>query len=606
MDARTAVKQGFARTALDNMAEQTMQEEDKHEDLADEDLAMFAEMAEAQEVPTYAEDEIGRQLDEGLKNAEQQLTAIRGVKVSIKREVARAMDLSGAEFDRHFIAHATETGQRFKKAWAAYEEGYLAKLGAVKEKATRGQTSETVREYLETKGSNYFACRVDEETDKSKWDSITWEAYLMWRLKMILFEDKAGLLKINGFSETVAYQLCWMLRCNRVYSRNASLKAKQRRSRGSGGGPSGVAAPTTPDRTAARTRPPATPSKQDRRAKVQLTRTARGMFEGGARPEQPVRRERRTKRAERATEPAEQTTQPAEQTEPGKTSRADKRRERALGKLAEATAQADKVDAGVPAADGEDGAADGAESADGAEGAAGAKLCADGPGAAFGDINEVEIDEVEIDEEEMLIGEDAQPLISLTALQAACPLPTDAEPQAQRNCNCRYHGFARVKRLCVGRVSPNGVMSAAGGGEADTTRIDDEIVGGDTNAGPADESDRPLLALTRNSKESRDTAASQKWLDRMMSSEAVPVALLREAVAGLYIDPSSLRMWGSHVRLKWWQAVTVWEAVKRIRAKRDGGVVLGDKVGLGKTYEALAILLQVSGPDGAKLCADGL
>jgi hypothetical protein len=29
----------------------------------------------------------------------------------------------------------------------------------------------------------------------------------MWRLKMILFEDSAGLLKINGFSKTVAYQL---------------------------------------------------------------------------------------------------------------------------------------------------------------------------------------------------------------------------------------------------------------------------------------------------------------------------------------------------------------------------------------------------------------
>ena len=48
----------------------------------------------------------------------------------------------------------------------------------------------------------------------------------MWRLKMILFEDRAGLLKINGFSGTVAYQLCWVLRCNRVYSRNISLKAR--------------------------------------------------------------------------------------------------------------------------------------------------------------------------------------------------------------------------------------------------------------------------------------------------------------------------------------------------------------------------------------------
>jgi hypothetical protein len=80
---------------------------------ADEDLSMFAEIAEAQEVPTYAEDDIGRQLDEGLKSTEQ-LTAIRGMKISIKQEVARAMDLSVTEFNQHFIEHATEIGQRFK------------------------------------------------------------------------------------------------------------------------------------------------------------------------------------------------------------------------------------------------------------------------------------------------------------------------------------------------------------------------------------------------------------------------------------------------------------------------------------------------------------
>jgi hypothetical protein len=212
-----------------------------------------------------------------------------------------------------------------------------------------------------------------------------------------------------------------------------------------------------------------------------------------------------------------------------------------------------------------------------------------------------DVDEEEIDEDEMLIGEDVQPLVSLAALQAACPLPTDTEPQAQRNCNCRYHGYARIGRLCVGRMSPSGITQAAEGGEADTRPVDDEIVGGDTNAGPANESDRPLLALTRSSKESRETAASQKWLDRMMSSEVTPMEKLHEAVAGLCIDPASLRMRGSHVKLKWWQVVSVWDFVQRIRARRDGGGVLGDKVGLGKTYEALAIILQVSGSDGVKL-----
>jgi hypothetical protein len=35
-------------------------------------------------------------------------------------------------------------------------------------------------------------------------------------------------------------------------------------------------------------------------------------------------------------------------------------------------------------------------------------------------------------------------------------------------------------------------------------------------------------------------------------------------------------------------------------------MILGDKVGLGKTYEALAVMLQVRGPDFAMLYADGL
>jgi hypothetical protein len=65
----------------------------------------------------------------------------------------------------------------------------------------------------------------------------------------------------------------------------------------------------------------------------------------------------------------------------------------------------------------------------------------------------------------------------------------------------------------------------------------------------------------------------------------------------------------ARAKLKWWQLATVWEFVQRVRrggGGGGGGMILGDKVGLGKTYEALAIVLQIRGPDVAKLCADGL
>jgi hypothetical protein len=163
----------------------------------------------------------------------------------------------------------------------------------------------------------------------------------MWRLMTILFEDRAGLLKVNGFSEAVAYQLCWLLRCNKVYSGSVSLKGKQRRSRGSDGQGQGAGAPTTPPGPVAQMRPPATPATLDRRAREQLARKARGMFDGDSGPDQTVRREQTTKLAEQTTNPVPD--------QPDKTSRAAELRERALGKLATLTAQADKTDADMHA-----------------------------------------------------------------------------------------------------------------------------------------------------------------------------------------------------------------------------------------------------------------
>jgi hypothetical protein len=147
-------------------------------------------------------------------------------------------------------------------------------------------------------------------------------------------------------------------------------------------------------------------------------------------------------------------------------------------------------------------------------------------------------------------------------------------------------------------------MSAAKGGAADNEPVDDAIVGADTNAGPAQDEERPLLALSRSSAETKDTAKMQKWLDEVISTETVASAGLAAAVTGLSIDARTFRMRGSSVKLKWWQVAKVWEFVQRVR--RGGGMILGEKVGLGKTYEALAIMLQVRGPDVAKLCADGL
>jgi hypothetical protein len=45
----------------------------------------------------------------------------------------------------------------------------------------------------------------------------------------ILYHRRAGMLKLHGFSETMSFQLCWLLRGNRVYARNASRKGKLRR-----------------------------------------------------------------------------------------------------------------------------------------------------------------------------------------------------------------------------------------------------------------------------------------------------------------------------------------------------------------------------------------
>lgn len=513
---------------------------------ADEDLNLFLDALNGPTERELDAAERDQQIAEQLDEAEKDLNATRSVKVSVKRDVARAMDLSIQEFDRHFVSHATETGQRFGRVWTTYEEGYLATLDKAKEIGTRGQTMQTIRTYLETKGTNYFTCRVDEHTDKSKWDPLTWEAFLMWRLMAILYDDKAGLLKLHGFSENVAFQLCWLLRGNRVYARNAARKAKMRRAATGKGASKSV---------------PSTPAAQERKAKARFTADARAAFGSAPRPVAEAAKKPAGVAKEKASSPRQK----------GARVKDKAVRQRTLTSLAETVEQA----------------------------------AVDEPGESSED-SESDDEPPALDEEEMLVGEDAAPSVQMATLERACKLPADAPLAQRRDCPCRFHAFQRIKRLCVGQMGPDGVMSAASGGEVDDEAVDDMIVGGDTNAGPAQDDEQPLLALSRSSAETKETAKMQKWLDEMMSTDTVASADLAAAVAGLSIDARTFRMRGSSVKLKWWQVTTVWDFVQRVRRGGGGGAVLGDKVGLGKTYEALAVLLQVRGPDVAKLYADGL
>jgi hypothetical protein len=138
----------------------------------------------------------------------------------------------------------------------------------------------------------------------------------------------------------------------------------------------------------------------------------------------------------------------------------------------------------------------------------------------------------------------------MATLEGACDLAADAPEAQRRNCCCRFHAFGRVKRLCVGRMGPDGMMSDARGGEADTQPLDEAIVGVDTSAGPAWDAEEPLLALLRSSAETKETAKMQKWLDEMMSTDEIASADLSAAIAGLSIDARTFRMRGSSVKLK--------------------------------------------------------
>lgn len=560
----------------------------------DMDLLMFANAVNEQPDATNDPATLDQQIDEGLRADDDDLrTSVRAVKTSVKKEVAAAMDLSVDEFDNHFVRFSTETGKRFARAWNAYVDGYLTPLNASKDKGTRGVTSDTVLTYLVTKGNNYFSCEMDEDTDRGQWDAITWEGFLMWRLMAILYHNKTGVLRANGFTQGVAFQLAWMLRCNRIYAKNTSDRAKERRAlaKRRKDATDGDEAPSTPPPAAPK---PATPATRERRARAARKATASGMFGGGPRPVQQIRREKIQRKKSEASAAgsagaggtklaadkpsaedaaADDSTKGGEQerrTETGATSR---RRTRHLEQLAKATTEAQQDD-DEPAAEDE-------LEQWGSE------------------------DEEPLDEEVLIIGEDAQPEATLEQLKERCPLDADASELRQQACDCRYHAYERVRRLCVGKLGVDGVVEAMGEGLRDEEALDEAIVGGDTNARDAERADQPLLSLARDTGETRETAKRQKWLDTLMSSGRIPREKLREAIAGLAIDPKTRRLHGSNIKLKWWQVTTIWDAVSRIRAAQDAGMVLGDKVGLGKTYEALGILLQVSWGPGVKLCATG-
>jgi hypothetical protein len=554
-------------------------------DALDMDLLMFANAVNEQPDATNDPATLDQQIDEGLRADDDDLrTSVRAVKTSVKKEVAAAMDLSVDEFDNHFVRFSTETGKRFARAWNAYVDGYLIQLNASKDKGTRGVTSDTVLTYLVTKGNHYFLCDMDEDTDRGQWDAITWEGFIMWRLMTILYHKKTGILRANGFSQGVAFQLAWMLRCNRIYAKNTSDRARERRAlaKRQKDATDGDEGPSTPP-PAARQPKPTTPATQERRARAQRKAAASGMFGGGPRPVQQMRREKLPRKKSEASAAGGATAGSAKlsadkpsaegaaaddsaaggeqerREKPGATSRP---RTRHLEQLAKATTEAQPDDD---------------------EPAAGDEL------EQWGSE-----DEEPLDEEVLVIGEDAQPKATLQQLKERCPLDADASELRQQGCDCRYHAYERVRRLCVGKLGVDGVVQAIGEGLRDEEALDEAIVGGDTNARDAERADQPLLTLARDTGETRETAKRQKWLDSLMSSGRIPRERLREAIAGLGIDPLTRRMHGSNIKLKWWQVATIWDAVSRIRAGQDAGMVLGDKVGLGKTYEALGILLQVS------------
>jgi hypothetical protein len=81
-----------------------------------------------------------------------------------------------------------------------------------------------------------------------------------------------------------------------------------------------------------------------------------------------------------------------------------------------------------------------------------------------------------------------------------------------------------------------------------------------------------------------------------MSSRKVTMQQLAAAAKKINANPDTLQMPQSRIRLLWWQVVAAAELCERFNDSSPGrlsGAILAHKVGLSKTYTAMAFMLKV-------------
>lgn len=501
----------------------------------------------------------------------------------------RAMDMSLADWNTIFVHRTGQFGAAFKRAWDAYMASPAAKKKEAKKK-THARAQKTIINFISEYAADDFGRTIEPIEERGDWSPLKWDAWIVHEMCEILWTPTQGPLRLSGRQKADALTLCCLLRCNQLYrhSRRQRPKRQTARSDPETSSPTRPQNPTDPltddETTAAVPMTPASKSShvagdpdavdtdQDNTDRDDIDTDQDGMDATGT--DHDMDSDTTDLDSDTGSQPGQAEATPsrykltdAEKAEKRWNLMAKKgaarlihspRKVRRHGTRATPEHDLDSLPPGGTDTTGSD-IAMGDAPEDGAHLARGTRRA-------------------DVDADVLTVRDVAH-------LASSCELGPGATQRECNDCMCRYHCWERVYRVCAGKMG--------------LERLGKSIKALNRGAAEPFDTAKPILELDATIEEARDTARKQATVDALMSGDSVSREDFAEHCRMFRLtSDDKLKVAGTDIRLNWWQ-VSGAALILQARAAGQSGIVLGDDVGLGKTF-TLALVLLWAGKEAAK------